>query len=180
MSTSRNQQLRPELPTTLPTSLAPRVRQLYEYWQAKRQGRLMPSRADVEPYEITVLLPYLIIADLFTDPVRVRYRLAGTKVVESFGFSITGRWLDELDVNGGADFWVTQYTRLMATQAPVFGVASGLLGSVEVFRGGWALLPLSSDGTRVDQSLEIEDWTKGSPIIEFGDARIDWCVGVLD
>jgi hypothetical protein len=68
----------------------------------------------------------------------------------------------------------------VTTAAPVFGVAGGVLGSVEVFRGGWALLPLSGDGRRVDQCLEIEDWTKGTPTAEFGDARIEWRVGVLE
>ena len=57
----------------------------------------MPARADIDPCEIKPLLPYLMISDLFSDPLRVRFRLAGTKVCETFGFNVVGRWLEELE-----------------------------------------------------------------------------------
>ena len=73
-----------------------RVRQLRDYWESKQCGRIAPARADIDPSEIKSLLPYLIITDLFSDPLRVRIRLAGTTVCEAFGFNVAGRWLDEL------------------------------------------------------------------------------------
>ncbi len=161
-------------PASGPAMLAPRVRQLRDYWESKQRGRAMPARADIDPSEIKPLLPYLLIADLFTDPLRVRYRLAGTKVCESFGFNIVGRWLEELNVAAGIPFWVAQYGRLMATQAPVYGRTTGTHGGFELFRGDWALFPLSSDGLRADQSLEIEYWAKGSPTVRFDDNSIAW------
>ena len=39
---------------------SPRARRLYEYWLAKKSGRLMPSRADLDPAEFRDLLPYKI------------------------------------------------------------------------------------------------------------------------
>src|SRR5215468_7759400 len=62
-----------------------RVAQLYEYWCGKRGARLMPARSDIDPGEIKPLLPYLLISELSDEPVRVRYRLAGARVVEAFG-----------------------------------------------------------------------------------------------
>ena len=56
-------------------ALAPRVRQLRDYWESKQRGRAMPARADINPCEIKPLLPYLMISDLFGDPPRVRFRL---------------------------------------------------------------------------------------------------------
>lgn len=157
-------------------ALSTRVQQLHAYWEAKRGGRTMPARRDIEPAEIKALLPHLSIADLSAAPLRVRYRLAGTRICESFGFNITGHWLHELDVTSDLSFWMAQYERMMATQAPVFGRTTGTEGSIELFRAGWALFPLSNDGLRVDQSLEIEDWTKGRPTARFDDSGIDWRV----
>jgi hypothetical protein len=156
-----------------------RVQRLSDYWRRTRGSRIMPARSDIEPAEIKPLLPYLLIADVFADPVRVRYRLAGTAVCEAFGRNIAGCWLDELDVNGGVPFWIEQYGRLIASRAPVFGRASGALGSVELFRADWVLLPLSTDGTSVDRSLEMEDWTKGNPTANYNDSRIVWSVTAL-
>ena len=34
-----------------------RVRAIYRYWDGKRNGRLMPSRADLDPVDIPKLLP---------------------------------------------------------------------------------------------------------------------------
>lgn len=161
-------------PGVVPATLSPRVRQLHDYWQSKRHGRAMPARADIEPVEIKPLLPYLIIADLFADPVRVRFRLAGTKVCEAFGFNIAGRWLQELELSADDAFWIQQYSRVMASHAPVYGRTSGWLGTIELFHADWALFPLSRDGLRVDQCLEIEDWRQGSPIARFDNSAIDW------
>ena len=161
-------------PASGPAALAPRVRQLRDYWESKRRGRALPARADIEPVEIKSLLPDLIIADLFADPLRVRFRLAGTRVCDAFGFNIVGRWLEELNVTADIPFWVTQYERMMTTQAPVYGRTTGTHGGFELFRGNWAMFPLSSDGQRVDQCLEIEDWAKGSPTARFDDRTITW------
>ena len=155
-------------------ALAPRVRQLRDYWEAKLRGRAMPARADIDPSEVKPLLPCLIIADLFTDPLRVRFRLAGTKVCEAFGLNIAGRWLEELDLSTDIAFWRAQYERMIAAPAPVYGRTTGTRGPVELFRADWAMFPLSSDGLRVDQCLEIEDWTKGSPTARFDDSTIIW------
>lgn len=161
-------------PASGPVALAARVRQLRDYWDSKRLGRAVPVRADIDPAEIKPLLPYLLIADLFTDPLRVRFRLAGTQVCEAFGFNIAGRWLEDLDLSADAEFWLGQYQRLIAVPAPIYGRTTGTRAGVEMFRSDWAMFPLSSDGQRVDQCLEIEDWSKGSPIARFDDTSINW------
>lgn len=161
-------------PASGAAALAPRVRQLRDYWESKQRGRLMPARADIDPSEIKPLLPCLIIADLFADPLRIRFRLAGTKVCEAFGFNIAGRWLEELDLNADIAFWLAQYERMIAAPAPVYGRTVGMQGPVERFRSEWAMFPLSSDGLRVDQGLEIEDWAKGSQTASFDDGATSW------
>jgi hypothetical protein len=161
-------------PASGPVGLTPRLRQLRDYWESKRRGRTAPPRADIDPAEIKPLLPHLLIADLFADPLRVRFRLAGTRVCDAFGFNIAGRWLEELDLTADIGFWLAQYERMIATQAPIYGRTTGTRGPVELFRSNWAMFPLSTHGQRIDQSLEIEDWSQGSPIARFDDEAITW------
>ena len=33
----------------------PRIREIYDYWNGKRAGRLMPGRADIEPADLLEL-----------------------------------------------------------------------------------------------------------------------------
>jgi hypothetical protein len=155
---------------------SPRVGELSSYWEGKRGHRAMPCRSDIDPAEIKHLLPSLLIGDLLQDPLRVRYRLAGTHICEAFGFNVTGRWLHDLDVAGDLAFWEAQYGRMMATRAPVFGSTVGSVGNVEYFRSDWVLLPLSHDGVVPHQSLEMEDWVRNRPTAKFNDPEITWRV----
>jgi hypothetical protein len=157
-----------------------RVRALHDYWQARRGDRAMPARADIDPADITRLLPYIIISDLFDEPMRVRYRLAGTVVTDSFGFNIAGRWLHDLDVAGGVERWTTLYQRVMTGKAPVFGMTRGFLEGLEVLHCEWGLFPLSGDGIAVDKCIEIEDWRTVRGRARFDDDGLRWIVETVD
>ncbi|MGH6894386.1 MAG: PAS domain-containing protein [Dongiaceae bacterium] len=63
---------------------SPRIHRLYSYWNGLRQGGsdILPRRADVAPDQIRELLPNIMIVDVEQSPLRFRYRLVGTRVVE--------------------------------------------------------------------------------------------------
>lgn len=64
-------------------------RELYDYWQAQRDGRPAPDRADIEPGDIrTVLSDAFIIA--LDGGAGYPVRLAGTRVCALFGREIKG------------------------------------------------------------------------------------------
>jgi len=70
---------------------------LYDYWQRKRGGRVMPDRSDIDPVDMPkALLPYLFMVDLFGTPARWRYRLMGTEMAARLGTDLTGRYLDDV------------------------------------------------------------------------------------
>jgi PAS domain len=165
----------------LPAALrSARVRGLHDYWQARRGGRALPARADIDPADITKLLPYIIITDLFDGPVRVRYRLAGTVVTDSFGFNIAGRWLHELEVAGGVERWTGLYGLVMRGKAPVFGITRGLLDDTEALHCEWGLFPLSSDGVTVDKCIEVEDWRTVRGLARYDDESLSWAVETFE
>jgi hypothetical protein len=104
-----------------------RIRKLNEYWLAKAKGRV-PSRSDIDPVDVRELLPNLMMIDMFGDPLRFRYRLVGTRVVQYTGFDFTGRRLDEM-VFQGRDFIKQCYRRILEQKRPIFGHYAWLVRS---------------------------------------------------
>lgn len=67
----------------------PKTRALYDYWNSIRDGRLAPFRSEIEPREIAPLLDSTFILEAQNRD-SVRFRLAGTKLCESFGMELRG------------------------------------------------------------------------------------------
>ena len=74
----------------------PMVRRFYEYWLAAAPPGRLPGRQHIAPEQMVPMLPRVWLADVHRNPLRFRFRLAGTAVVHSFGREVTGRWLDEV------------------------------------------------------------------------------------
>ena len=138
-----------------------RVGALHRYWQSKLRGGLLPTRAAIDPVEIPRLLPYLVIAEIESSPMRVRYRLVGTQVVEDNGSDFTNRYLE--DCNFAVEPLLLEcYRRLLETRVPVFAYyewhkkewqgAKGAVGANET-----GFFPLSSDGATVDLAISLAD-----------------------
>lgn len=77
----------------IPSSI---LQNIYQYWQNMKGERDMPSRSDLNPAEITTLLPYIMLVDVEQQPLRYKYRLTGTETVKAIGYDVTGKYLDEL------------------------------------------------------------------------------------
>ncbi len=63
---------------------------IYSYWNEVRQGRLAPRRFDVEPARIAGILAETMILECCEDDA-IRFRLAGTRITESFGAELRGQ-----------------------------------------------------------------------------------------
>jgi len=138
-----------------------RVRELHRYWQSKCDDGSLPARAAIDPTEIPRLLPYLVIAEIEAAPLRVRYRLVGTGVVEDHGSDFTNRYLEDCDF-AVEPLLLECYRQLVETQATVFAYyewhkedwqgAKGAVGANET-----GFFPLSSDGAKVDFAISLAD-----------------------
>ena len=147
-----------------------RVRRLHEYWRAKgaqRDG--LPLRRDVDPAELRDLLPFMMIVDVERDPMRFRYRLVGTRVVEFNHREFTGLYLGTI---GWQDEQVLldAYVEVTTNRRARFGyytweLRSGGLGNCE-----FVLLPLSGESGRIDQIVALEDYD--FPLIDIDPTRI--------
>jgi hypothetical protein len=135
-----------------------RIRKLNDYWLAKAKGAV-PSRSDIDPVDVRELLPNLMMIDMSGDPLRFRYRLVGTRVVQYTGFDFTGRCLDEL-VFQGRDFIEQCYRRIVEEKRPIFGHYAWLVRSRHFGQCEFGLFPLSDDGATVNRGISIEDYER--------------------
>lgn len=135
-----------------------KVRRLRDYWNAKRrQGQDFPFREDIEATELRDLLPLISISDVEYEPLRFRYRLVGTRVVEYNHQEFTGKYLGEI---GWVDehLLLAAYTKVIVDRQPHFGIYAWDLRTGSAGRCEFGMLPLTNDGETIHQILAIEDY----------------------
>ena len=118
----------------------PKVRELYEYWlRIHPAPGTLPARANFDPMRVPHLLPHVMMLDVVGRPPRFRYRLVGTRMVDSLGSDLTGRWLDEV-----------HHTR--EGKPPPFPAYTGVaVNGVPAWRRGKPLFP-----SYIDKCTEME------------------------
>ncbi|MDY0871472.1 PAS domain-containing protein [Dongia rigui] len=79
----------------------------FNYWNAKRAGRQMPARADIDPViEIPRLLPHIILIDVRREPLDFRFRLVGSYVRQNLSRDYVGLWFSGLvNYNPQSTIW---------------------------------------------------------------------------
>jgi hypothetical protein len=140
----------------------PRLGLGYDYWRAKRAGRAMPRRSDIDPAEIPTLLPHILITEMLDEGTRYRYRLAGSAVTEAFGRSLTGRYVDEIMTGPYREFITRLYRSLYLDRRCIFcesRYSNGIRPGISTKR---LFMPLSNDERVVDQVLIVQTFQYAS------------------
>ncbi len=75
------------------------LKDLLAYWLSKKGERMAPPRSAINPADIVRHLPTIAIINVTGDPPRFSYRLFGTALAEAYGQDLTGRFLDEVDLD---------------------------------------------------------------------------------
>jgi hypothetical protein len=73
------------------------VRDIYAYWDRRREGRRMPSRTDISAAEFAGHLPGIVFVEVQRDPLNYVYRSVGAREIEARGSDPTGKSV--------ADYW---------------------------------------------------------------------------
>ena len=138
------------------TGLPADIRALFEYWRSKRQGRLMPARADLDPAELKMMLPSMILVDVVYDATGKAdfvYRLLGTHEVEVRGENPTGKRVAETFFGPSLENVLGCYMTVLENKRPYldddYYVRDGdyYADEANIF------LPLSADGERINMIL---------------------------
>lgn len=134
----------------------PTLAAVFAYWDGKRRGRSMPSRADISPPELKDHLGWIILLDVLPDLSDFRYRLIGTKVARYFRADGTGSTVAEAfaPYGEGAVKGILAIHRKTARDCvPVvaYGEAAWLAEGYDNF--ATIYLPLSDDGESCNKIL---------------------------
>ena len=128
------------------------VRAAYDYWIAKRGGRAMPRRADIDPAEIRDLLSFLMLVAVTGDKREFVYRLVGTGEVAERGNDPTGKSVHEAHF-GSLEEALACYGYVARNRAPFcyrdpYPAPDGRIETDDII-----YLPLSDDGTNVNMVM---------------------------
>ncbi len=155
--------------------------ELYRYWDIVRAGRAAPRRFEIEPSDISEILPETFILE-YAGHQDYRYRLAGTRICDQFAVEFRGR--DFLADWSGADrITMFRRLRLIRERAAVLSFefdASDSLGRTARFEA--VILPLYHAAQRIDRLLgaitpvDPPAWLGETPIVarKLADFEVTW------
>lgn len=142
---------------SIPHDCDPRIAKVHDYWNGRRPAPdKFPGRRQINPADVVALLPQVSLYEVHRNPLRFRYRLVGTGLVNTMEREVTGLWLDEAheaflksdaypDFVASAETGVLSYYRGM----PSFHTDKGHAAIERI------LLPLAEDGVQVDMLLGV-------------------------
>jgi hypothetical protein len=143
--------------------ITPLLQRVFDYWDAKRGERAMPTRQDIDPSEIKSLLPHIMLGDVLRgpndrQPYDFRIRLVGTAVEPRFSGRRTGVLMSDLiPWTAESKAWgkletVVRTAKPSFEPVPYVGQHSDYMTMVDV------ALPLSEDGVSVSMLLVAMDF----------------------
>ena len=130
----------------------PRLQRLYDYWAARRGGRKMPARADLDAVEMRYVLGDMMLVDVIGAPPRFRIRLHGSNLSLRAGCELTGKMLDELPPSEFRTLVHKNWTEVATTGQPRHCRRDAVLDG-RPYRYESVVLPLSPDGETVNMEL---------------------------
>jgi len=139
------------------------VIRLFDYWCAKRAGRDMPARLDIDPIEIPWALSRIFLID-FEPPRTFRYRLAGQEITEIFGAGMKGCTLEDIHSPDACERVTTRWMNLVDTRSVLCMKGLVYLPKDRIPMGERILLPLAEeDGGPVSGlvGMTVCEWVPG-------------------
>src|SRR5262249_43148132 len=130
----------------------PCLKQLYAYWDARRAGRALPARRDIDPLDLRFVLGHVMLIDVLRDPVRFRFRLHGSELAFRAGYDMTGKLVDDLP-NAENRAILLGRCRLLLETRQAIAVASERRLDTRVFNYEVIWLPLADDGETINMLL---------------------------
>ena len=135
------------------------IRALYSYWEALRGQRPCPYRAEVDPRDMTGDARHLFLLEDLGDG-NIRFRLAGTALLDAFGFDLRGMSLRSIMEGKARESLVALVAETLSE--PGIGYARLLApDGVQVWE--IVLLPLRSDFGQVDRLIGCLHPVNGRP-----------------
>jgi hypothetical protein len=111
----------PNVPYSLPRKFEPKLTRVLAYWESlKRGGNNIPFWDDVKTTSLPDLADSLLLIDVFAKPERFRLAIVGRQLTEQYGESVTGTFVDEMEVKSPFEFLLSQCSATVESGAPTF------------------------------------------------------------
>ncbi len=148
------------------------LRRVYAYWKSLSRDGAMPRRADFDPVEVPLLLPYIYLVDVIDGGQDFKYRLVGTHITESVGFDFTGQRISEFMKTNESEDRAAAYADCLQSGMPNCSAGNLVDYGRDYMLYERLLCPFSMDGNTVDVILgglhfhiaEITPDATGGPI----------------
>jgi hypothetical protein len=113
--------LRAASPFPLPHTLERDLERVHAVWDGlRRAGNAMPFWDDLRPAALATQAGTIILLDVFEKPERFRFSLADANLVPAQEAALTGRFIDEIDLDDGFAFLRAQASATVEARAPTY------------------------------------------------------------
>lgn len=150
----------------------PRIADFYRYWDAKRDNRRMPSRADMVPAEMKIFLPGIVLVAVSYGPLRLVYRLVGTREVDYRGYDPTGKDVAQHFAGSSQSEVLRNYELVIDSKSFVYDEDCLLSADHSFQEAGTLLLPLSDDGNSINMVIVYNHYRILTPMVTRPKARL--------
>lgn len=132
-----------------------KIIRFYDYWFSLNNGNV-PTRSQFDPLQIHDLMPNLWMVDIVGPPYRYYFRLMGSQHDEIIGYSLTGKFLDEVYDGDG----VEDYHQLAESKMPSYrkGFAHYHVGDHRMIER--LMLPMYDDKRNQDMIIALTLYVK--------------------
>ncbi len=132
---------------------SPDLRRLHDHWEACRNGRELPSRADFDVLDLKYIIGKIALLDVAYDPLRFRFRLHGTSISRRVGYEMTGKAVDEIPSAALRTKMRDHFARVVERRAPVVETRERETSDNGIVDCEVLVLPLSGDGDIIDMLM---------------------------
>ena len=130
----------------------------YNYWVSLLAGRAYPAIQDVDPHTIEDFGPHSVLLDFSRNPEDPEIAFLGRALRVECGLDAAIRRISEVPSRSLLSRLTDHYMQIIANRAPIGFEAEFLAqgGHNTLYRG--ILMPLSSDGERIDFIYGVINW----------------------
>jgi hypothetical protein len=135
--------------------VTPQLREVLDLWQARREGRTMPSRQEFTLHDLKNVAPNMALIDFVQGDVpRFRFRLVGS-YIERFMAPAQGKFLDEAFPAKFVRKWGTLWQTAINDRKPLRLFCRVEFNNQQFKIAETLLLPLASDGETPDMVMNV-------------------------
>jgi hypothetical protein len=118
---------------------------LFRLWEKLRGEAELPLHSAFGPEVLRPWLPNLLIVEVHQAQKRFYYRLAGTALSARYNMNFTGRWLEDMRIEGSPGYWEANFAATAEMRAPRLGAVPQFDPHFNQRRCSWLMLPLEPD-----------------------------------